>query len=232
MMIFLFLCEAGKELYFRKNPHVYSTYSMNTASDSQYRWRTSTERAREKERTTERERERERGRGRTRETRDTKTSDNNSSSFFSLLFFSRQRLRITAQPHLPCFTLMNASPMLDNATLDITATTTIRTMKKYYVKNPFDSWYVGGILFMLMVILVLLYANFYRENTFQLLWIQFLTKIRVIQPPPSSSSTSSTSQSMPLSAHRSINTLLIWLWINMIIQANKQSQKLMFDMMA
>jgi hypothetical protein len=100
--------------------------------------------------------------------------------------------------------------MLDNTTLDITATTTIRTMKKYYVKNPFDSWYVGGILFMLMVILVLLYANFYRENTFQLLWIQFLTKIRLIQPPASSSSTTpSASQSVPLSAHRSINTLLI-----------------------
>ena len=186
----------------------------------------------------ERERKKERNRKRERETRDTKTSDNNSSSFFSLLLFSSQRLRITALTQInpsdrssSALHVMNASPMLDNATLDITATTTIRTMKKFYVKNPFDSWYVGGILFMLMVILVLLYANFYRENTFQLLWIQFLTKIRLIPPQPSSSPTSS-SQSMPLSAHQTINTLLVWLEINMITQAKEQGQELMFETLA
>jgi hypothetical protein len=95
---------------------------------------------------------------------------------------------------------MNTSNMFDNNTLIIT-TTTIRTMKKYYVKNPFDSWYVGGLLFMLSVILVLLYANFYRENAFQILWTRLLTKLHLIQP--------SSSQVISPSPHPAINPLLI-----------------------
>jgi hypothetical protein len=80
-------------------------------------------------------------------------------------------------------------------------TTTIQSTRKYYVKNPFDSWYVGGILFMCTVILVLLYANYYRENTCHLFWIKFLTKIRIIELPPSSTSSPS--------CHRTVNSLLV-----------------------
>ncbi|CAF2515877.1 unnamed protein product [Rotaria sp. Silwood2] len=75
---------------------------------------------------------------------------------------------------------MNTSYTFDNETFTIA--TTIRTTKKYYVANPFDSWYIGGLLFMVTVILVLLYANFYHENSFQILWARLLIKLRLIQP--------------------------------------------------
>jgi len=91
--------------------------------------------------------------------------------------------------------------MFDNETfLTITTTATERTINKYVKSHPFDSWYIGGLLFMLTVILVLLYANFYRENAFQILWIRLLTKLRLIQP---------SSQNIPPSSHPVINTLLI-----------------------
>ncbi len=87
--------------------------------------------------------------------------------------------------------------MFDNETLLIT---TKRTRSSYVKSHPFDSWYIGGLLFMLTVILVLLYANFYRENSFQILWIRLLTKLRIIQP---------LEQTIPSSSHPAINTLLI-----------------------
>jgi hypothetical protein len=80
--------------------------------------------------------------------------------------------------------------MFDNLNNTL-STTIIQSTRKYYVKNPFDSWYVGGILFMCTVILVLLYANYYRENTCHLFWIKLLTKLRIIELPPSSTSSPS-----------------------------------------
>ncbi|CAF0900155.1 unnamed protein product [Rotaria sp. Silwood1] len=74
----------------------------------------------------------------------------------------------------------SSSYLFDNETFTIAST--IRTTKKYYVANPFDSWYIGGLLFMVTVILVLLYANFYHENSFQILWTQLLIKLHIIQP--------------------------------------------------
>jgi hypothetical protein len=70
----------------------------------------------------------------------------------------------------------------------IFSTTIIRPIRKYYVKNhPFDSWYIGGILFMCTVMFVLLYANYYRENYCQMFWIRLLTKLRILPSLPSSS---------------------------------------------
>ncbi len=91
--------------------------------------------------------------------------------------------------------------MFDNETFLITTTaTTKRTNDSYVKSHPFDSWYIGGLLFMLAVILVLLYANFYRENAFQILWIRLLTKLGFIQP---------STQTTPSSSHPVMNTLLI-----------------------
>jgi type II secretory pathway component PulF len=89
--------------------------------------------------------------------------------------------------------------MFNNNTFSTTIT--IRPIRKYYVKNPFDSWYIGGILFMCIVILVLLYANYYRENSCRLFCIRLLIKLRIIQPLQSSST--------PSSLHQEINPILI-----------------------
>jgi type II secretory pathway component PulF len=89
--------------------------------------------------------------------------------------------------------------MSDNDTLLITST---KQLKSLYVKSqPFDSWYIGGLLFMLTVILVLLYANYYRENAFQILWNRLLVKLHLIQPIPSEITRSS--------SNPAINTVLI-----------------------
>jgi len=93
----------------------------------------------------------------------------------------------------------NTINMFDNDTF-LTTTSTARTIERY-VKSPFDSWYIGGLLFMLTVILVLLYANFYEKNTFQILWIRLLTKLHII---PSSSS-----QAISSSSHSTMNRLPI-----------------------
>ncbi|UJR28667.1 hypothetical protein I4U23_009896 [Adineta vaga] len=81
--------------------------------------------------------------------------------------------------------------MSENETLFLISTTrtTIRTTTRY-VESPLNSWYIGGIMFMLTVILVLLYANFYRENTFQLLWYRLLTKLHITPISPSTTFTS------------------------------------------
>jgi hypothetical protein len=86
----------------------------------------------------------------------------------------------------------NTTNMFDNDTTLITISTT--RSNEGYVKRPFDS-YIGGLLFMFTVIVVLLYANFYQENTFQILWIRLLTKLHIIPPPSSSQTISSTSHS-------------------------------------
>ncbi len=78
---------------------------------------------------------------------------------------------------------MNISDVLHNNTL----LTTIRPNRNYYLTNPFDSWYIGGILFMCTIMLVLLYANYYRENACQECWTRLLRKICLMQPLPSSS---------------------------------------------
>ena len=78
---------------------------------------------------------------------------------------------------------MNISNILYNNTLS----TTIRPNRNYYVTNPFDSWYVGGILFMCTIMLVLLYANYYRDNYCQECWLRLLRKICFMQPLQSSS---------------------------------------------
>ncbi len=88
--------------------------------------------------------------------------------------------------------------MFENETLLITTTKPTRT--PYVKSQPFDSWYIGGLLFMLTVILVLLYANYYRENAFQILWNRFLIKLHLI--PTSSQITRSSSNPV-------INTVLI-----------------------
>jgi hypothetical protein len=92
---------------------------------------------------------------------------------------------------------MNTTTIFDNKTFFLT---TIRTPRNTYVRSPFDSWYIGGILFMLTVILVLLYANFYRENAFQILWTRLLTKLHNIQP---------STQATLSSSHPAMNTLLV-----------------------
>jgi hypothetical protein len=93
---------------------------------------------------------------------------------------------------------MNISNTFNNSTISIT---TIQPIRKNYLKNPFDSWYIGGILFMCTIMLVLLYANYYRKNACQILWMRLLTKLRIIEPPSSSS--------MPPSLHRAVDPLLI-----------------------
>lgn len=70
------------------------------------------------------------------------------------------------------------------------STITIRSIKKSEYKNPFDSWYIGGILFMCTVMFVLLYANYYRENTCQIIWFRLLTKLHLIPSLPTSSMSS------------------------------------------
>jgi len=82
----------------------------------------------------------------------------------------------------------------NNDTIFSSSTTTKRISEKYIKNQPFDSWYIGGLLFMLTVILVLLYANFYRENAFQILWQRFLLKLNI---RPSTASTTSSSLSKP-----------------------------------
>ncbi|CAF1591338.1 unnamed protein product [Rotaria magnacalcarata] len=83
---------------------------------------------------------------------------------------------------------MNASTLFNNDTLLTTIVTTSRTIKQTYITNPFDSWYIGGVTFMVIVVLVLFYANFYREHCFQLLWTQFLFKLHLIEPPSTAAS--------------------------------------------
>ena len=89
--------------------------------------------------------------------------------------------------------------MFENDTMLLTST--IRPMRQYYLENPFDSWYVGGILFMCTIMLVLLYANYYRENACQILWMHLLTKLGISRPV--------TSSSTPPSSHRAVDPLLI-----------------------
>jgi hypothetical protein len=96
---------------------------------------------------------------------------------------------------------MNISNIFDNHTFSITTTTTTRPIRIYYLKNPFDSWYIGGILFMCTVMLVLLYANYYRENACQIIWFRLLAKLRIIQP--------SSSSSIPSPLYRAADPLLI-----------------------
>ncbi|CAF0885361.1 unnamed protein product [Adineta ricciae] len=73
--------------------------------------------------------------------------------------------------------------LFENGTSLLNVTTArIRTTTRY-VESPLNSWYIGGILFMLSVILVLLYANFYRENAFQILWHRLLTKLHITHRP-------------------------------------------------
>ena len=98
--------------------------------------------------------------------------------------------------------------MFGNETWFVTtaSTNTTKSTINNYVKNhPFDSWYIGGLLFMLTVILVLLYADYYRENAFQILWYRFLTKLGLIQP--------ATTQTMT-SSNPAMNTVLIWWSMN------------------
>ncbi|UJR20882.1 hypothetical protein I4U23_023991 [Adineta vaga] len=78
---------------------------------------------------------------------------------------------------------MNISNVLINSTFS----TTIRPQRAdYYLSNPFDSWYVGGILFMCTIMLVLLYANYYRENSCQECWFRILKLCGLTQPLSSS----------------------------------------------
>jgi len=62
----------------------------------------------------------------------------------------------------------------------LTTTSTLRPLRKPFVKNPFDSWYIGGLLFMCTLMFVLLYANYYRENSCQNFWIRLLIKLRLL----------------------------------------------------
>lgn len=75
--------------------------------------------------------------------------------------------------------------MLHNNTLSAT----VRPHREYYVTNPFDSWYVGGILFMCTIMLVLLCANYYRENCCQDYWIRILRRLCLLPQLQSSSLT-------------------------------------------
>jgi hypothetical protein len=85
---------------------------------------------------------------------------------------------------------------------NLVLTTTIRSLKKPYVKNPFDSWYIGGILFMCTIMFVLLYANYYRKNSCQIFCAHIFTKLGIL-PPLTLSSMS------PSSLHHVNDPLLI-----------------------
>lgn len=61
------------------------------------------------------------------------------------------------------------------------STLTRRNVSKNFVKSPFDSWYIGGILFLATVMFVLLYANYYRENMFRECWYNLLIRLGFIQ---------------------------------------------------
>lgn len=81
------------------------------------------------------------------------------------------------------FDQMNLS---SNHSLATTDALTYLNLRKTSTRNPFDSWYIGGILFMCTVMFVLLYANYYRENTCQICWIRLLTKLGLLPPLPTS----------------------------------------------
>ena len=87
---------------------------------------------------------------------------------------------------------MDTSTIFNNETFLITITT-----QTSFKKNPFDSWYIGGIIFMLTVIMMLLCVNFYRENSFQILWTQLLVTLHITQ---------SSSQAVPSSSNSINNT--------------------------
>ncbi|CAF0816495.1 unnamed protein product [Adineta steineri] len=92
--------------------------------------------------------------------------------------------------------------MFDNDTFSTTTTTTttVRTTHAKYVKSPFESRYIGGIFFMFSVMFVLLYGNFYRTNTLQMLWHRLLVKLHLAQP---------SSQPIHTSSHAVIDRLSI-----------------------
>lgn len=62
---------------------------------------------------------------------------------------------------------------------DTLSTTTLRSIRKYYVANPFNSWYIGGVLFLCTFMLGLVYANYYRKNCCHQFWMRLLDSLHI-----------------------------------------------------
>ncbi|CAF2601942.1 unnamed protein product [Rotaria sp. Silwood2] len=83
---------------------------------------------------------------------------------------------------------MNLSNILDNNNNNTTfLITTLQSTRKSYVENPFNSWYIGGILFLCTFLLVLLCANYYHKNYCQICLARLMPNLYMTQSPPSSS---------------------------------------------
>ena len=79
---------------------------------------------------------------------------------------------------------MNRTDLIYFVNTTTSSVSTRRATAKIFVKNPFDSWYIGGILFLSTVMFVLLYANYYRENMFQRFWYGLLFRLGFIPQMP------------------------------------------------
>ncbi|CAF0815316.1 unnamed protein product [Rotaria sordida] len=83
---------------------------------------------------------------------------------------------------------MNLSNILDNNNNNNTfSITTLQSIRKSYVENPFNSWYIGGILFLCSFLLILVGANYYHKNYCQLCLKYLTPNHQITQTPPSSS---------------------------------------------
>lgn len=91
---------------------------------------------------------------------------------------------------------MNKSDISDNNSNDIFSTTIISSTRRYYSESPFNSWYLGGVLFLFTFIFGLVCANYYRKNCLQLMWMRLLTQIYNTLRRSSSSIESSTDRTV------------------------------------
>ncbi|CAF1043734.1 unnamed protein product [Rotaria magnacalcarata] len=93
---------------------------------------------------------------------------------------------------------MNISNIIDNSNnnnnnnnnSNTFSTTTIRFIRKYHTESPFNSWYIGGVLFLFTFILGLLFASHYQNNSCQAFWMRFIP-ILSASPRQGSASTNS-----------------------------------------
>ncbi|CAF3361880.1 unnamed protein product [Rotaria socialis] len=74
---------------------------------------------------------------------------------------------------------MNISNIIDNNnninnSSNTFSTTTIRFIRKYHTENPFNSWYIGGVLFLFTFMLGLVFASHYQQNCCQIFLIRLM----------------------------------------------------------
>ncbi|CAF0880773.1 unnamed protein product [Rotaria sp. Silwood1] len=84
---------------------------------------------------------------------------------------------------------MNLSNILDNNNNNNNTflITTLQPTQKSYVENPFNSWYIGGILFLCTFLSVLLCANYYHKNYCQICLTRLIPNLYRTQTSESSS---------------------------------------------